>query len=105
MFKVRNRRIYNKVVRNRQAKPVIESIKDKKNTDKAIEIVKPVDATPIVVAPVIVAPNTVDTEKILNEIKSRENNGETVDNTHSEEDKPKRTRKTKTQKKEEETEE
>lgn len=114
MFKVRNRQIHNKVIRQRKAQPVvIEKIKNNLNIVETIkkiddieEILKPVDVTPQVIAPNILEPVVVDTEKILEGIAQDKNlrtdDGAVFDDEGNSitEDKPKKTRKSKTQKKE-----
>lgn len=110
MFKVTNKRVYNKVVRSRKSQPiVVETIIQKpfitetvKKIETVEEIVKPLDVTPEVIAPIYVEPEVIDTKAIMEEITSAQN-GLEYDNEDNgkpiTEEKPKKNRKAKTQKK------
>ena len=110
MFKVRNKKVYNKTVRPRKAQPiVIERIENKSNVLSTIKkldevmavvnpiVIAPVDATTEVIAPEVIEPEKIDVEEVMEVLEEKESEVEG-------EPKPKKPRK-KAPKKEENNEE
>lgn len=110
MFKVRNKKVYNKTVRPRKAQPiVIERIENKPNVLSTIKkldevmavvnpiVVAPVDVTSEAIAPEVIEPEKIDVEEVMEVLEEKESEVE-------EEPKPKKLRK-KAPKKEENNEE
>lgn len=82
MFKVRNKKVYNKTVRPRKAQPiVIERIENKPNVlstikklDEVMAVVNPIVIAPVDVTPEAITPKTIETKSILERYE-----GKTVD--------------------------
>lgn len=99
MFKVRNKKVYNKTVRPRKAQPVvIERIENKPNVLSTIKkldevkamvtpiVIAPVDITPEVITPEVIEPEKIDVEEVMVVLEEKEPEVE-------EEPKPKKSKK------------